>query len=79
MINLSRIRAELLAEIDAPNLSGDPLSDLTDLRAASVDAYVRVCGRAQDELFPLLKITLSERFAAVPWLQNDLGLACFYR
>ena len=63
MINLSRIRAELLAEIDAPNLSGDPLSDLTDLRAASVDAYVRVCGRARDELFPLLKIALSERFA----------------
>src|SRR5437773_2159193 len=69
MINLSRTRAELLAEIDAPNLPGDPLSDLTDLRAASVEAHVRVCGRAHDELFPLLKITISERFAAVPWLQ----------
>ncbi len=69
MINLSRTRAELLAEIDAANLPGDPLSDLTDLRAASVEAHVRVCGRAHDELLPLLKITLSERFAAVPWLQ----------
>ena len=86
MINLSRTRAELLAEIDAPNLSGDPLSDLIDLRAASVDAHVRVCGRARDELFPLLKIALSERFAAVPRLQmirdlllplkNILGNAC---
>ncbi len=86
MINLSRTRAELLAEIDAPNLSGDPLSDLTDLRAASVDAHVRVCGRARDELFPLLKIALSERFAAVPRLQmirdlllplkNIIGNAC---
>src|SRR6266566_4741026 len=66
MIDLSRTRAELLAEIDAPNLPGDPLSDLTGLRAASVDAHVRVCGRARDELFPLLKIALSERFAAVP-------------
>src|SRR5438552_16960051 len=69
MINLSRTRAELLAEIDAPNLPGDPLSDLTDMRVASVDAHVRVCGRARDELFPLLKIALSERFAAVPRLQ----------
>src|SRR2546427_12042941 len=86
MINLSRTRAELLAEIDAPDLPGDPLSDLTDLRAASVDAHVRVCGRARDELFPLLKIALSERFAAVPRLQmirdlllplkNILGNAC---
>ena len=69
MISLGRTRAELLAEIDAPNLPGDPLSDLTDLHAASEDAYVRVCGRARDELFPLLKIALSERFAAAPRLQ----------
>ena len=27
MINLSRTRAELLAEIDAPSLSADPPSD----------------------------------------------------
>src|SRR5207249_11468016 len=86
MISLGRTRAELLAEIDAPNLPGDPLSDLTDLHAASEDAYVRVRGRARDELFPLLKIALSERFAAVPRLQmirdlllplkNILGNAC---
>ncbi len=69
MISLGRTRAELLAEIDAPSLPGDPLSDLTDLHAASEDAYVRVCGRARDELFPLLKIALSERFAAAPRLQ----------
>src|SRR6266576_3391622 len=69
MISLGRTRAELLAEIDAPNLPGDPLSDLTDLHAACEDAYVRVCGRARDELFPLLKIALSERFAAAPRLQ----------
>ncbi len=69
MISLGGTRAELLAEIDAPNLPGDPLSDLTDVHAASEDAYVRVCGRARDELFPLLKIALSERFAAAPRLQ----------
>src|SRR5438105_3044616 len=69
MIDLSRTRAELLAEIDAPKLPGDRLSGLTDLRAASVNAHVRVCGRGRDELFPLLKIALSERFAAVPRLQ----------
>src|SRR2546429_9696281 len=32
-------------------------------------SHVRVCGRARDELFPLLKIALSERFATVPRLQ----------
>jgi hypothetical protein len=56
MIDLSRTRAELLAEIDAPKLPGDPLSDLTDLRAASVNAHVRVCGRGRDELFPSLRL-----------------------
>ena len=55
MISLGSTRAELLAEIDAPNLPGDPLSDLTDLHAASEDAYVRVCGRARDELFRSLR------------------------
>src|SRR5438093_10097880 len=69
MIDLSRTRAELLAEINAPHPLNAPLSDLTDPRVASVDAHLRVCGHGRDDLFPLLKLALSERFAAMPRLQ----------
>ena len=86
MIDLSRNRAGLLAEIEAPEPAGDPLSDLTDPRVTTEGAHVHVCGRAREDLFPLLEIALSERFAAVPRqelirnllmpLKSALGNAC---
>jgi anti-sigma regulatory factor (Ser/Thr protein kinase) len=66
MIDLSRTRAELLAEIGAPAFLGDPLRDLTDARIATADAHVRIYGRDKKDFFPLLKNALTERFAAVP-------------
>jgi hypothetical protein len=65
MIDLSRTRADFLAEIEALNATSDPLSDLTDSRIATADVHVRVRGLARKDLFPLLKLALSERFAAV--------------
>ena len=38
MIDLSRTRRELLAEIEAPDAPGEPLSDITDPRVAATDA-----------------------------------------
>src|SRR6266542_3420800 len=74
MIDLSRNRAELLAEIGAVEPTAEPLSDLTDPRVAATDVHVSVHGHAKDDLFPLLKLVLSERFAAVsrPQLLGDL-------
>jgi anti-sigma regulatory factor (Ser/Thr protein kinase) len=74
MIDLSRNRAELLAEIEAVESHGAPLSDLTDPRVATGDAQVRVLGHTKKDLFPLLKLALSERFAVVarPQLNGDL-------
>ncbi len=66
MIDLSRNRAELLAEIGAPLSAGEYLSDITDPRFATADVRARVQGCAKRDLFPLLKIVLSERFADVP-------------
>ncbi len=66
MIAPDRTRAELLAEIDAPDPGTDPLTELTDPRIATSDAHVRVCGHAKEDLFPLLDLAMSERFAAVP-------------
>ena len=66
MIAPDRTRAELLAEIDASDPGTDPLSDITDPRVATTDAHVRVCGHAKEDLFPLLDLALSERFAAAP-------------
>ena len=66
MIAPDRTRAELLAEIDASDPGTDPLSDITDPRVATTDVHVRVCGHAKEDLFPLLDLALSERFAAVP-------------
>ncbi len=69
MIDLSHTRAELLAEIEVATPAGDPLSDITDPRVAISDAHVRLCGRGREDLFPLLKLALAERFVAVPWVQ----------
>ena len=66
MIAPDRTRAELLAEIDAPDIGTDPLDDMTDPRIATSDVHVRVCGHAKEDLFPLLDLAMSERFAAVP-------------
>jgi len=74
MIDLNRNRAELLAEIEGAEPQGEPLGDLTDPRVASEDTHVRVLGHAKKDLFPLLKLALSERFAWVqrPQLNRDL-------
>jgi anti-sigma regulatory factor (Ser/Thr protein kinase) len=69
MIDLSRNRAELLAEIEAPRVAGEVLSDITDPRFASADVRARVNGHAKRDLFPLLKVVLSERFADVARLE----------
>ena len=66
MIDLSRSRAELLAKIEAPRSAGEFLSDLTDPCFATADVRARVQGHAKRDLFPLLKVVLSERFADVP-------------
>src|ERR1043165_6351696 len=74
MIDLNRSRTELLAEIEAIEPAAEPLSDLTDPRVGTADVHVRVHGHAKRDLFPLLKVALSERFAAVsrPQLIRDL-------
>src|SRR6266545_5550039 len=66
MIDLAKTRATLLAEIGATEPAGEPLSDITDPRVATADVRARVQGCAKKDLFPLLKIVLSERFADVP-------------
>jgi anti-sigma regulatory factor (Ser/Thr protein kinase) len=86
MIDLSYTRAAFLAQIEMPDPAPVPLSDITDPRVASGDAHICVCGHERDDLFPLLKIALSERFARVPRqelcrdllipLRNALGNAC---
>jgi anti-sigma regulatory factor (Ser/Thr protein kinase) len=74
MIDLSHTRAALLAEIEAPDPARIPLSDITDSRVATRDAHIHVCGHGRDDLFPLLKLALSERFTAVPRLRLTLDL-----
>jgi hypothetical protein len=66
MIDLSRTRAGLLAEIEGLSASRKALSDITDPRLARADVHVRVRGHAKEDLFPVLDLALSERFAAVP-------------
>jgi hypothetical protein len=44
MIDLSRTRADLLAEIGAQEPTADPLDNITDPRVVSADAFVRVRG-----------------------------------
>src|SRR5438132_7050119 len=69
MIDLSQTRAGLLAEINASDPAGDSVCDITDPRVVTNDVHVRLCGHAREDLFPLLKIALLERFATVPRLQ----------
>jgi len=74
MIDLSRNRAELLAEIGASLSAGEYLGDITEQRFATADVRASVYGYAKRDLFPLLKVVLSERFADVarPELMRDL-------
>jgi len=65
MIDLSRNRAELLAEIEASRAAGEFLTDITGPRFATADVRASVHGYAKRDLFPLLKVVLSERFADV--------------
>ena len=74
MIDLSRTRADLLAEIAAPEPTVELLDDITDPRVVSADACVRVHGHTRDDLFPLLEAALSERYPAVPRSQLILDL-----
>jgi anti-sigma regulatory factor (Ser/Thr protein kinase) len=69
MIDLGCTRARLLAEIEATNSTPEPLSDITDPHFATTDVHARVCGQGREDLFPPLKIALSERFASVPRTQ----------
>src|SRR3989454_12103775 len=66
MIDLSQTRTGLLSRIEAIDPAGVPASDLTDPRVATQEAHVRLCGHGRDDLFPLLNLALSERFALVP-------------
>src|ERR1043166_9655983 len=74
MIDLNRTRSQLLAQPGAPAPPDEPLRDILDPRVASTDAHVRVCGPGREELFPLLKLALSERFAEVPRMELILDL-----
>lgn len=64
MIDLDRTRAELLSEIGAPVSLGPPLTDLTDPGVRASDVHLLLRGHSRTELFPLLEVVLSERFAA---------------
>jgi len=66
VIDLGRTRADLLAEIQASQRLADPVSDITALGVVSDDAYACLRGHTREALFPVLKLALSERFAAVP-------------
>src|SRR5438093_1348360 len=66
MIDLSYTRAGMLVEIGAPNPPGESLRDLTDPRVAGEDVHVCVSCHGRDDIFPLLKAALLERFAPVP-------------
>ena len=70
MIDLSRTRAELLSEIGAPVFVGTPLTDLTDPRVLASDVHLLLRGHTRADLFPLLEVVFSERFAAVPRAQS---------
>src|ERR1044071_8825442 len=74
MIDLSRNRAQFLAEIEAAEPRGEPLSDPADPRIASGNAPLRVLGHSKKDLFPLLKLALLERFAQVPRTQLNRDL-----
>jgi hypothetical protein len=66
MIDLSRTRADLLSDIEAPERSVGRVHDIPDAQVVRGDCHVRMRGRTRDDLFPWLRVALTERFAAVP-------------
>jgi len=86
MIDLKRTREELLRLVKAEQPLGEALSDLTDPRVVAGNARVRLFGHAKKDVFPLLKVVLSEHFARTPRsqllrdllvpLRSALGNAC---
>jgi hypothetical protein len=66
VIDLNYTRAGLVSEIEAKDSSRSPLKDITDPRVRAAEVHVFLRGHTREDLFPLLKIALSERFAAVP-------------
>jgi hypothetical protein len=50
MIDLTRTRAEFLAEIEAPDPGNDPWRDITDPRTAAADPRVHVYGHGRGNL-----------------------------
>ena len=69
MIDLSRARSALLADIASPDPPGSFLQDITDPRVATMDVSGRICRHEGNQLLSLLKDVLLERFAAVPRAQ----------
>ncbi len=66
MIDLTRTREELLAEIGAPHPPNAASLDILDPRIAAGDVQVRVDSHRRRNLFALLRLALMDRFAAVP-------------
>jgi anti-sigma regulatory factor (Ser/Thr protein kinase) len=68
MIDLAATRTQLLAEIGASRVDVEaPLEEPTDPRFLDRDEVcLRVRGHARDDLFPVLEVVLSARFAGVP-------------
>jgi len=69
MIDLSRTRGELLAEIGAGDPASLPAMDILEVGIATEAARVSVLGHGSEDLFPFLNVVFSERYAAVPRLQ----------
>lgn len=66
MIDLTRTRADLLSDIEAPKCRSSRLHDIADALVVSGDCHVRWRGKTRADLFPWLRVALTERFAAVP-------------
>lgn len=68
MIDLSRTLSEMLAAIAATSTSGSsPRFAATDARCLTEsEASFELVGSSRDDLFPLLEVILSQRFAGIP-------------
>src|SRR5712671_5156350 len=74
MIDLGRGKAELLADIEAGDAPETRWSDITGLRVASSEGRIFFCGRSREALFPLLRLSLAERFDAIPRMELNRDL-----
>ena len=73
MIDLSLTRAAMLKKIEAPPLNGNPLTDPTDPRLLVSNAHLVFRGHTRNDLFPLVEVVISERFARAPLAGADPG------